>query len=425
MKIKNTISSYIPNNLRLGKEYKKTLNFLLQSDSFSKEEKEKWQLEKLNEILIYSNDYIPYYKRIFKEINLVLPLKELKGIEKIPYLTKNIIRENFEELKSIKKIKGFIVNTGGSTGTPLKLFKSKSNNIKEQAFLDFYMQKIGLNSFKTRKAILRGPIPSNGKIFERNGNELILSSYLLTEKTVNKYVEILEKFNPKILHIYPSSMYTLVKLIEKNNLKINIPNLKIIFSSSETFNIKQKELIAKVFKCKMFDLYGNTENSVHATNLYPEKGYKFNEFYSYIEIKDNEIISTGFNDLGMPLIRYKTGDEIEYIDKDVFIIKGRTQDYIYGKNKEKYPVVGIIFGQHFSSFKDMGNFQIVQKELGKIDFIIEGNKLSSEKENEIKAILEKATNNNLEVIVKYINKIKRTNRGKYKFLEQNIKEVKN
>lgn len=423
MRIKTIISSYIPNSLRYGKEYRKMLNFLLKSDNFSKEEREKWQLEKLNEILIYSNENIPYYKRIFKEINLTLPLKKLNEIEKIPYLTKNIIRENFKELKSLKKIKGFVVNTGGSTGTPLKLFKSKSNTGKEQAFLDFYMQKIGLNSFKTRKAILRGPIPSNGKIFERNGNELILSSYLLTEKNVKEYVEVLEKFNPKIFHVYPSSIYTLVKLIEKNKLKINIPNLKVIFSSSETFNIKQKELIEKIFKCKIFDLYGNTENSVHAINLYPEKSYRFSEFYSYVEIKDSEIISTSFNDLGMPLIRYKTGDEIEYIDESNFIIKGRTQDYILGKNKEKYPVVGIIFGQHFSAFKDMGNFQIIQDELGKIDFIIEGNKLSFEKENEIKLALEKASNNNLEVTIKYIEKILRTNRGKYKFLIQNIKGV--
>lgn len=423
MKIKSIVSSYIPNSLRFGKEYRKMLNFLLKSDNFSKEEIAKWQLEKLNEILIYSNENIPYYRRIFKEINLILPLKKLNEIEKIPYLTKNIIRENFEDLKSLKKVKGFITNTGGSTGTPLKLFKSVSNTTKEQAFLDFYMQKIGLNSFKTRKAVMRGPIPSNGKIFEKNGNELILSSYLLNEETIKEYINILEKFNPKIFHVYPSSIYTLVKLIEKNKLKINIPNLKVIFSSSETFNIKQKELIEKIFKCKIFDLYGNTENSVHAINLYPEKGYRFNEFYSYVEIKDSEIISTSFNDLGMPLIRYKTGDEIEYIDESNFIIKGRTQDYIFGRNKEKYPVVGIIFGQHFSAFKDMGNFQIIQDELGKIDFIIEGKNLSYDKEKEIISILEKVSNNNLSVKIKYIDKIERTKRGKYKFLIQNIKEV--
>ena len=100
------------------------------------------------------------------------------------------------------------------------------------------------------------------------------------------------------------------------------------------------------FKCKILDLYGNTENSVQA-----DIGYKFNPYYSYVEIINNEIVATAFNDLSMPLIRYATGDEIEKVDNNNFIIKGRKKDYIVGKNDEKYPVVGIIFGQHFLALK--------------------------------------------------------------------------
>ena len=126
----------------------------------------------------------------------------------------------------------------------------------------------------------------------------------------------------------------------------------------------------------------------------------------------------------MPLIRYKTEDEIEYInDKDEFIIKGRCQDYIYGKNREKYPVVGIIFGQHFSSFQDIDNFQIKQEKIGEIEFLVQSkNKLSNEKEEEISKILENGTNNNLKVNIKYVKVLERTQRGKYRFLIQLIKE---
>ncbi|MCI6152849.1 MAG: hypothetical protein MR673_06960 [Fusobacterium perfoetens] len=420
MKIKRMVASYMPNSLIYGKEYSETLNFLLESEKFTKEEIKKWQLNKLNEILKYSNENILYYKELFKENNIILPLKNLEEIKKIPFLTKKIIRKNYTKLIN-SKIKGKEYNTGGSTGNPLKLFKSRVNSKKEQAFLDYYMKKLGLKTFRTKKAIIRGDIPKKEKIYEKVGNELILSSYLLSEKTLNDYIRILEKFNPEIIHVYPSSIYSLAKLIEKNKIKLKIPNLKLIFSSSETFNIRQKELVERIFRCRVFDLYGNTENSVHATNLYPEKSYKFNDFYSYVEIDNNEIISTSFNDLGMPLIRYKTEDEIEYIDKENFIIKGRTQDYIYGRNTEKYPVVGIIFGQHFSAFKSMGNFQILQNEYGKIDIIIEGEKnLTLDNEKEIIRILKNVSNNNLEVEIKYVKNIERTQRGKYKFLIQNI-----
>lgn len=423
MKIKRKILTYLPNKLLYGKKYSNLLNELIEKEKLSNSQKKEWQLKKLNEILEYSQKNVPYYSRIFKENKIELPLKNIEEIKKIPILTKEIIKENYGDLISKEKIESRILNTGGSTGEPLKLLKSKINLIKEEVFLDYYMKKIGLSSFKCRKAIIRGEYPKQG-ISEKIGNNLILSSYLITEDTIKNYILELEKFNPEIIHVYPSSIYMIAKIIDEKKLKINLPRLKLIFSSSEIFYLEQKKLVNKIFKCTIFDLYGNTENTVHATNLFPEETYYFNDFYSYVELIDNEIISTSFNDLAMPLIRYKTGDEVEFIDnKGSFIIKGRIQDYIYGHNNEKYPVVGIIFGQHFSSFQDIDNFQIKQEKIGEIEFLIQSkSKLSKEKEEEISKILEKGTNNNLKVGIKYVNVLERTKRGKYKFLIQLIKE---
>lgn len=422
MKLKRKILSYLSNKILYGKKYRSFLSDLIKKENFSDNEKKEWQLKKLNEILEYSKENVPYYTQIFKENKITLPLKNLEEISKIPILTKEIIRNNYKDLISQKKMNSYTVNTGGSTGNPLKLLKSKENYIKEQAFLDYYMKKLGLKSFKCKKAIIRGEYPKYG-ISEKIGNNLILSSYLISEETIKDYILKLEKFNPEMIHVYPSSIYMISKLIEDNNLSITLPKLKVIVSSSEMFYLEQKKLVSKVFKCKIFDLYGNTENTVHAVNLFPKMNYSFNDFYSYIEIVDDEIISTAFNELAMPLIRYKTNDEIEYLDKnkDEFIIKGRSQDYIYGKNGEKYPVVGIIFGQHFSSFKDIDNFQIRQEKMGEIEFLIQSKKkLTKEKEKEICKVLEECANNSLKVSITYTEILEKTVRGKHKFLVQLI-----
>ncbi len=422
MKIKQIIGSYLPNKIRFWPKYDIYLKELYKLEKLNAQEIKDWQLKKLNEILEYSYNNIAYYRKLFIENNIKLPLKKLEDIKQIPYLSKKEIRENFKELLSKENIKSNYMNTGGSTGTPLKLKKSIDNHIKEIVFLDFYMQKLGLKGFKTRKALLRGNIPKKG-ISERIGNQLILSSYLISETTVNEYISLLEEFNPEILHVYPSSIYSIAKLVEKNNLKIKVSKLKVIFSSSEIFTKFQKELVSKVFKCHIFDLYGNTETTVQAINLFPEESYKFNDFYSYVEVIDNQIITTSFNDLVMPLIRYKTDDEVDYSKNGRdFIIKGRTQDYIYGKNRETFPVVGVIFGQHFSFFKKINNFQIIQNKLGKITFLIEGKKLDLKEEKEIRNTISKATNNLIRIKIEYIDQIERTNRGKYKFLIQNTKQ---
>lgn len=422
MRLKRKILSYLPNKFLYWRTYSTFFNNL-EKNKLSDKEKKEWQLKKLNEILKYSQENVTYYTRIFKENKIDLPLKSLEEMSKIPILTKEIIRKNYEDLISRKKMKSYILNTGGSTGEPLKILKSKENCVKEEFFLDSYMKEVGLKSFKCRKAIIRGEYPKHG-IAEKIGNNLILSSYLISKNTIKDYISKLENFNPEILHVYPSSIYMIAKIIDEKNLNVTLPKLKLIFSSSEMFYLEQKKLVNKVFKCKIFDLYGNTENTVHAINLFPEMNYQFNDFYSYVEIMNNEIISTAFNDLAMPLIRYKTDDEIEYIDdRGNFIIKGRLQDYIYGDNKEKYPVVGIIFGQHFTSFQDIENFQIKQEKIGEIDFMIQSKKkLRREKEEEICKILEKCTNNHLRININYVEKLEKTNRGKHRFLIQSIKE---
>ena len=169
MKLKRKILSYLSNKILYGKKYSSFLSDLIKKDNFSDNEKKEWQLKKLNEILEYSKENVPYYTQIFKENKIILPLKKLEEISKIPILTKEIIRDNYKDLISQKKMNSYTVNTGGSTGNPLKLLKSKENYIKEQAFLDYYMKKLGLKSFKCKKAIIRGEYPKNG-ISEKIGN---------------------------------------------------------------------------------------------------------------------------------------------------------------------------------------------------------------------------------------------------------------
>lgn len=267
--------------------------------------------------------------------------------------------------------------------------------------------------------MMRGPIPKKG-IAEKIGARLILSSYKITEDNIEKYVEKLNNFNPDILHVYPSSIYLLSKLVNEKSLELKLTNLKVILSSSEVFPYEQIKYVENTIKRPIMDLYGNTEHTV--LGILKEEKYHFDLLYGYTEVLDDEIISTGFNDLAMPLLRYKTGDEVvEYSDNTADKIKGRKQDYIICKDS-KFSVVGIIFGQHFNAFSKLKEFQIYQDKVNEIILlIVENELLTTEDEDEIKIKLSKATNNQLIVKIKKVNKIERTKRGKYKFLDQRLK----
>ena len=93
----------IPNSIKYGKIYRKTYRFLQESQYWSKERIEQCQLKKLQELVKHAYETVPYYNKLFKK-NRIKPndIKDLENIQKIPYLTKEIIRENLDELVSSK-----------------------------------------------------------------------------------------------------------------------------------------------------------------------------------------------------------------------------------------------------------------------------------------------------------------------------------
>ena len=75
MKLKRKILSYLSNKILYGKKYRSFLSDLIKKENFSDNEKKEWQLKKLNEILEYSKENVPYYTQIFKENKITLTLK--------------------------------------------------------------------------------------------------------------------------------------------------------------------------------------------------------------------------------------------------------------------------------------------------------------------------------------------------------------
>ena len=154
----------LPNKYRYGKYYR---DFYKQIDDFFQlplEEKRKIQLKKIQEIVEYAYFNVPYYKELFDKNNISYKINSFEEFEKIPYLTKDIIRNNLDKLKSKEKIKNIKVTTGGTTGMPMEFYLDKKVAINELAFVDYYWNKFSNKYKNTSKiAVLRGNIPSKIK----------------------------------------------------------------------------------------------------------------------------------------------------------------------------------------------------------------------------------------------------------------------
>ena len=441
----NKLPMWIKNGRRYFKIYNKTLMELKSDGLNSNDEINKIQFRKLKELLIYSYENVKYYKNLFDSINFnPYNMQNIKDIEVIPYLTKDIINENFDDLVSIKydkkKLKKFI--TGGSTGEPFQFYIDKVyDGAREKAFIDYLFNEAGYNN-NLKTVILRGDkvrkieYKSKKNVYwkKRYGtNEVIFSSYHINSSTIKYYINKINEFKPECIKAYPSSLELLCEFCKEMNIKIN--TIKLIILASENIYSEQRKIFKDVFPhAKIYSFYGHAEHSCIAGECKESSYYHFEPKYGYVEFREfdkysNEIICTGFNNYVMPFIRYCTGDltEKELIKECSCLkpytiiksIKGRCKEYIIDKDNNKIILTGSY--KILNYIKDsIFEGQLYQDTPGIIELRL---RVKDNFTDEDKKIIIKKFNeqfNDITVDVTIVNEMQKTHTGKQGFLIQKL-----
>ena len=80
----------IPLSIRYGKVFRDTYAFLQESQWWSREQLQEYQLEQLSKLLRHAYENVPYYRRIFDERGLKpKDIQDFKDLQELPYLTKD------------------------------------------------------------------------------------------------------------------------------------------------------------------------------------------------------------------------------------------------------------------------------------------------------------------------------------------------
>lgn len=415
-------------------------------ENYSESFIQNYQKNKLINLLKYSYFHTEYYRDLFLKHGILID--GMENFKNIPFLDKDTIRKNKQKIISDEtSMKNFYkMNTGGSTGEPLEFIVSSLAGLVDKVHQEYQYNLMGVGRGDLIIAFDGSTVPEKLRkknvywIKRQHKNSMpygsvSFSSLYLTDYNINYYIDHLFKLKPAILRGYPSFISELAEYILENHIEVNF-NIKGIQLTSEMVYEFQVTNICKAFKTKVYMQYGHSEVSIFAYTLDDSMKYYCSPFYGYTEVINEssdhvkegeigEIVVTGFNNYMMPFIRYRTGDLAVYGgQKNGLVclerIEGRTQDFVYGLRGKKTALTALIFGQHYSSFKNIKKWQLVQNKLGLLDIKIIPN--SSFNEMDKLEIVSKFRNiANIEVEFDYVSEIETTNRGKQKFLIQNIK----
>jgi len=429
--------------------FRKTYKFLKKSQWWSKEQLEEYQLQQLSKLLNHAYENVPYYTKVFDDLGLKPEdIQDINDLQKLPFLTKDIIRENSGDLKARNYSKDQFehVVTSGTTA-PLGFYYEKGvSRAREWAFIKTQWDRVGYR-FTDKSVVLRGYTIESGdesKFWEYSlfRRWLILSAFHMSEENLPKYVEKIRRFKPKFIQAYPSTITILARFMKENDVE-PFRSVKALLCSSENLYSWQRKLLEDVFHCRVYSWYGHAEQAVLAGECEVSYNYHIFSEYGIVEFIDKsgrvitndgkvgEIVATSLNNYVMPFIRYRTKDLAQIRNSScecnrnypmIQRIEGRLQEVVVTKDKKLISLTTLLSVlEHLEAQFMLKAIQLVQKKEGEVIIkIIKAIGYSDKDENEILTKMQKAVGDRLDIKLEYVYHIPYTKSGKHKFLIQKL-----
>ncbi len=296
-----------------------------QVECMSRNSMKELQLEHLKNIVRVAYENVPMYKRKFDEIGLRPEhIQTLKDIEKIPFTTKNDLRDNYPyglfavPLKKIVRLHA----SSGTTGKPIVVGYTKndmenwSENIARLVIAaggreeDIAQVVFGYGLFTGGFGLHQG--------LEKVGITVVPSSSGHSERQLM----LMQDFGTTILVGTPSYALYLAEIADEMGLDKSKLKLKLGLFGGEGHTPEMRAEIERRWGIKATENYGLSEiqGPGVAGECYCQCGMHINEDHFYPEIINSEtgealeygnkgeLILTTLTKEGIPMLRYRTKD---------------------------------------------------------------------------------------------------------------------
>lgn len=286
------------------------------------------QHQKLQRVVEYAYQYIPYYRRLFDQIGF--HPDELRhdpaALGKIPLLTKSKICENFENLLTTEPIRRrelSKVTTSGSTGHPLLFMQDYDYRDCVTADIQRHLGGAGWELGQPHAYIWGANFEVSSQeslrtqVIDWVWNRFTTNAFVLTEASMAAFAKRVQRRHPRLLFGYASSLHRFAQFVQQNPVYGDI-TFEGIFSSAEVLLPIVRQYLEDTFQCKVFNRYGSKELGGIACECTAHSGLHISAENNYVEILHDgepafpgqvgDIVVTNLNNLGMPFIRYCTED---------------------------------------------------------------------------------------------------------------------
>ncbi len=463
------LSNYFLNRKNILSNYRK----FIESEWYPEEWLRDVQLKKIIKTLEYANSRVPYYMKIFKEIDFSpKDIKQLDDIKMLPTLTRQDVIEYYKEMvdtrfqSSIRiadnserglgepiSFAGFrkhklVRNTSsGSTGAPTIFYENgsitSSNWANEMRMRSWYGINPGAKEMRMAR-ISTEFMQKNRTLLMRKylWNQLILPGTNLSDTDYEICYRSVRKFRPKVFWGFTSALSGFAEYIENNGKDISQLRPQLIITWAAPLYEHEEKKLKSVFGCPVTNIYGAREVG-HIAAICPQGSFHINQESLFVETDDvngdyggndvGEILVTTLENTPMPFIRYRMGDVGRVSSSDcscgrsLQVMKeflGRTGEiFITRDGRMISPNFWCRTFMNDRIAKAFKRFQVIYRRDGNICIkLVRKDNNSYEAESLLKEFLKKNFHSDIKVDFDYVEKIEPRISGKYQMV---INEAKN
>lgn len=315
---------YLPIERLRGEPITRYMREIAEFEHLSSEEMSALQWDRLKALLDHAYKNNSFYRQQFDRVGIIPEdIKSPADFERVPFLTKKLLRENFASMMSKSVGKVSLRKTSGSTGTPLKLAKDRTATAYMEAYMYHVYSWYGIEIGTRQGRVWGMPFGFSGRSMTRVKDVLLnrrrLVSFELSRDACRLYYHHLKKFKPYFLYGLIAPISEFARELAGCGIDPKELGLKVIIATGERLHPGKKEHAERAFGCRVVNEYGCTESGIIAFEC-PSGNLHVANHNLLVEIvnpetgvavaagESGEVVLTELFATGMPLIRYRIGD---------------------------------------------------------------------------------------------------------------------
>lgn len=424
------------------------LDALERSQWLTRAELERLQMDKLKTLLSTAVRHSPWHAERIRAAGLNIDetaaTLTLDDLRRVPTMTKQDARANIEHIHW-RGVPGgsFRYNTGGSSGEPLAFYYGRMRQASDAAgrirARRWWNVDVG-----EREVYLWGAPVELGKtdriraLRDRLLNQLVLNAFEMSAVNMDAYLEALQRFRPRCIYGYASSVALLAAHASERNVRLQLPELAVVCTTGEPLYPHQRELIERVFGVPVANEFGSRDIGFTAHET-PQRQILLMSESVVLEVLDargqsvpegefGEAVMTGLCSDAQPFIRYRTGDLVRMSSEGcrdgralhvLGEVTGRTTDFVIRADGTIMHALAVIYV--LRAVEGIAEFKFIQHTLRDVEvLVVAAPKWSDVARAEIATGLAARLGADVRISIRLVDSIGAEASGKYRYVVSHV-----